>query len=89
MPPYEQWAGCDGVAKSVGLFFWWVEAMTSLGRLIFLDQPGTGASDPVTPGALPSTASLWMNSRLGITAQLVANSAAAATASTTASKHTC
>jgi class 3 adenylate cyclase len=32
----------------------WVEAMTSLGRLIFFDQPGTGASDPITPGALPS-----------------------------------
>ena len=32
----------------------WVEAMTSLGRLIFLDQPGTGASDPVTSGALPT-----------------------------------
>ena len=32
----------------------WVEAMTSLGRLIFFDQPGTGASDPVTPDALPS-----------------------------------
>src|ERR1700755_2482566 len=32
----------------------WVEAMTSLGRLIFFDQPGTGASDPVTPGALPA-----------------------------------
>src|SRR3977135_1193979 len=31
----------------------WVEAMTSLGRLIF-DQPGTGASDPVTAGALPT-----------------------------------
>jgi class 3 adenylate cyclase len=30
----------------------WVEAMTSLGRLIFFDQPGTGASDPITPGAL-------------------------------------
>ena len=29
----------------------WIEAMTSLGRLIFFDQPGTGASDPVTPGA--------------------------------------
>ena len=26
----------------------WVEATTSLGRLIFFDQPGTGASDPVT-----------------------------------------
>ena len=28
----------------------WVEAITSLGRLIFFDQLGTGASDPVTPG---------------------------------------
>ena len=26
----------------------WVEAMTSLGRLIFLDHPGSGVSDPVT-----------------------------------------
>jgi pimeloyl-ACP methyl ester carboxylesterase len=31
-----------------------VEAMASLGRLIFFDQPGTGISDPVTPGALPA-----------------------------------
>jgi hypothetical protein len=31
-----------------------VEAMTSLARLIFFDEPGTGASDPVTPGALPT-----------------------------------
>ena len=28
----------------------WVEAMTSLGRLVFFDQPGTGASDPITAG---------------------------------------
>src|SRR5215213_391783 len=39
----------------------WVEAMTSLGRLIFFDQPGTGASDPVTPGALP-TVEQWADS---------------------------
>src|SRR5262245_27904274 len=39
----------------------WVEAMTSLGRLIFLDQPGTGASDPVTPDALP-TLEQWADS---------------------------
>jgi class 3 adenylate cyclase len=39
----------------------WVEAMTSLGRLIFFDQPGTGASDPVTPGALP-TLGQWADS---------------------------
>jgi class 3 adenylate cyclase len=32
----------------------WVEAMTSLGRLIFFDQPGTGASDPITPDAMPN-----------------------------------
>jgi hypothetical protein len=35
----------------------WAEAMTSLGRLIFFDQPGTGASDPITPGALPTWSS--------------------------------
>jgi pimeloyl-ACP methyl ester carboxylesterase len=26
----------------------WFEAMTSLGRLVFFDQPGTGVSDPAT-----------------------------------------
>ncbi len=39
----------------------WVEAMTSLGRLIFFDQPGTGGSDPVAPGALP-TLEQWSDS---------------------------
>src|ERR1700742_481892 len=39
----------------------WIEAMTSLGRLVFFDQPGTGASDPVTPGALP-TLEQWTDS---------------------------
>ncbi len=39
----------------------WVEAMTSLGRLIFFDQPGNGLSDPVTPGALP-TLEQWADS---------------------------
>jgi class 3 adenylate cyclase len=39
----------------------WVEAMTTLGRLIFSDQPGTGASDPITPGALP-TLEQWADS---------------------------
>jgi pimeloyl-ACP methyl ester carboxylesterase len=38
-----------------------VEAMTSLGRVIFFDQPGSGASDPVTPGALP-TLEQWADS---------------------------
>src|SRR5260370_1249575 len=35
--------------------------MTSLGRLIYFDQPGTGASDPITPGALP-TPEQWTDS---------------------------
>ena len=39
----------------------WIEAMTSLGRLIFFDQPGTGASDPVTPEAMP-TLEQWADS---------------------------
>jgi pimeloyl-ACP methyl ester carboxylesterase len=39
----------------------WVEAMTSFGRVIFFDQPGTGASDPVTPSALP-TLEQWADS---------------------------
>jgi len=39
----------------------WVEAMTSLGRLIFFDQPGTGASDPIELGALP-TLEQWADS---------------------------
>jgi class 3 adenylate cyclase len=38
-----------------------VEAMTSLGRLIFFDQPGSGASDPVELGALP-TLEQWADS---------------------------
>ncbi len=39
----------------------WVEAITSIGRLIIFDQPGTGASDPVEPGALP-TLEQWADS---------------------------
>ena len=47
--------------RSYRPFKGWVEAMTSLGRLIFFDQPGTGASDPVTPDALP-TLEQWADS---------------------------
>jgi class 3 adenylate cyclase/pimeloyl-ACP methyl ester carboxylesterase len=43
----------------------WVEAMTSIGRLIFFDQPGTGASDPVEPGALP-TLEQWADSIMAV-----------------------
>ena len=32
----------------------WTEAMTSLGRLILFDQAGTGVSDPLSSGAMPS-----------------------------------
>ncbi|MGE2718158.1 adenylate/guanylate cyclase domain-containing protein [Mycolicibacterium celeriflavum] len=39
----------------------WIDAMTSLGRLICFDQPGTGASDPVETGALP-TLEQWADS---------------------------
>ena len=46
----------------------WVEAMTSLGRLIFFDQPGTGASDPVTAGALPT-----LHDRYGISTNVMAD----------------
>jgi class 3 adenylate cyclase/pimeloyl-ACP methyl ester carboxylesterase len=32
----------------------WIEAMTSVGRLILIDQPGTGASDPIAPDEMPT-----------------------------------
>src|SRR3954470_21809951 len=48
------WFTCCELQPELPSLRGWVEAMTSLGRLIFFDQPGTGASDPVTPGALPS-----------------------------------
>jgi pimeloyl-ACP methyl ester carboxylesterase len=40
----------------------WVEAMRSLGRLIFFDQPGTGASDPATPEEALPTLEQWADS---------------------------
>jgi class 3 adenylate cyclase len=71
----------------------WVEAMTSLGRLIFFDQPGSGASDPVTPAALP-TLEQWADSitavldDLGSTeAVLLALDGALATAALFAATH--
>src|ERR1700675_4287200 len=47
------WFTCCELVPELPSVQGWVEAMTSLGRLIFFDQPGTGASDPVTSGALP------------------------------------
>jgi class 3 adenylate cyclase/pimeloyl-ACP methyl ester carboxylesterase len=52
----------------------WVEAMTSLGRLIFFDQPDTGASDPVTPHALP-TLEQWADSTTAVLDALGSNEA--------------
>jgi class 3 adenylate cyclase/pimeloyl-ACP methyl ester carboxylesterase len=52
----------------------WVEAMTSLSRLIFFDQPGTGASDPITPGALP-TLEQWADSITAVLDDLGSNEA--------------
>jgi class 3 adenylate cyclase/pimeloyl-ACP methyl ester carboxylesterase len=80
------WFTCCEVLPELPSVQGWVEAMTSLGRLIFLDQPGSGASDAVTPGALP-TLEQWADSitavlgHLGSSeAVLVANVGAFATA---------
>jgi class 3 adenylate cyclase/pimeloyl-ACP methyl ester carboxylesterase len=55
------WFTCCEILPDLPSLSGWVEAMTSLGRLIFFDQPGTGASDPITPGALP-TLEQWADS---------------------------
>jgi class 3 adenylate cyclase len=55
------WFTCCEVLPDLPSLRGWVEAVTSLGRLIFFDQPGTGASDPITPGALP-TLEQWADS---------------------------
>ena len=43
----------------------WAEAMTSLGRVIFLDLSGTGASDSFMSGALP-TLEQWADSIIAV-----------------------
>src|ERR1043166_6243256 len=65
------WMTCCDILPDLPSLRGWVEALTSLGRLIFFDQPGTGASDPVTPGALPTleqwaTASLRCSTSSGV-----------------------
>src|SRR6476660_1353614 len=55
------WFFCCELLPELPSLQGWVEAMTSLGRLIFFDQPGTGGSDPVTPSALP-TLEQWADS---------------------------
>jgi class 3 adenylate cyclase/pimeloyl-ACP methyl ester carboxylesterase len=55
------WATCCEILPELPSLQGWVEALTSLGRLIYFDQPGTGASDPVAPGAMP-TLEQWADS---------------------------
>jgi class 3 adenylate cyclase len=55
------WFTCCEVLPELPSLRGWVEAMTTLGRVIFFDQPGTGLSDPVEPGALP-TLEQWADS---------------------------
>ncbi|UUO02080.1 adenylate/guanylate cyclase domain-containing protein [Mycolicibacterium novocastrense] len=55
------WFTCCELAPELPSLQGWVAAVTSLGRLIFFDQPGAGASDPITPEALP-TLEQWSDS---------------------------
>jgi class 3 adenylate cyclase len=87
------WFTCCEVLPELPSIQGWVEAMTSLGRLIFFDQPGTGASDPVTPDALP-TLEQWADSITAVLddlgsreAVLVATNAAFAPAALFAATH--
>ncbi len=87
------WFTCCEVLPELPSIRGWVEAMTSLGRLIFFDQPGTGMSDPVTAGALP-TLEQWADSITAVLdelgsreAALVAYSGSLATAALFAATH--
>jgi pimeloyl-ACP methyl ester carboxylesterase len=87
------WFTCCEVLPELPSIQGWVEAMTSLGRLIYFDQPGTGASDPVEPDALP-TLEQWADSITAVLddlgsreAVLVANPGAFATAALFAATH--
>ena len=55
------WFTCCEVVPELPSLQGWIQAMTSIGRLIYFDQPGTGASDPVAPGAMP-TLEQWTDS---------------------------
>jgi pimeloyl-ACP methyl ester carboxylesterase len=87
------WFTCCEVLPELPSIQGWVDAMTSLGRLIYFDQPGTGASDPVTPGALP-TLEQWADSITAVLdalgsreAVLVASNSAFAPAALFAATH--
>ena len=55
------WFTCCEILPELPSLQGWIEAMTTLGRLIFFDQPGTGGSDPVEPGSMP-TLEQWADS---------------------------
>ena len=87
------WFTCCEVLPELPSIQGWVETMTSLGRLIYFDQPGTGASDPVTPGTLP-TLEQWADSITAVLddlgsreAVLVASNSAFAPAALFAATH--
>ncbi len=87
------WFTCCEVLPELPSTQGWVEAMTSLGRFIVFDQPGTGASDPVTPDALP-TLEQWADSITAVLddlgsreAVLVASNAAFSAAALFAATH--
>src|SRR5712672_1881317 len=87
------WFTCCEILPELPSVRGWVEAMTSLGRLIFFDQPGTGASDPVSTGALP-TLEQWADSITAVLdalgsreAVLVASNSAFASAALFAATH--
>jgi class 3 adenylate cyclase/pimeloyl-ACP methyl ester carboxylesterase len=87
------WFFCCEVLPELPSLRGWVEAMTSLGRLIFFDQPGTGVSDPVTAYSRP-TLEQWADSIAAVLddlgsgkAVLVANGGALATAALFAATH--
>jgi class 3 adenylate cyclase/pimeloyl-ACP methyl ester carboxylesterase len=87
------WFTCCEVVPELPSMRGWLDAMTSLGRLILFDQPGTGASDPVRQGALP-TLEQWADSVTAVLdalesseAVLVAADGAFATAALFAATH--
>ena len=43
------WLTCCEVLPEMPSVQGWFEAMTSLGRVIYFDVPGTGVSDPAPP----------------------------------------
>src|ERR1700740_1904088 len=55
------WFTCCDLLSELPSLQGWIEAMTCLGGIIFSAQPGTGASAPVTAGALP-TVEQWADS---------------------------